>query len=51
MDKLAKDKRFAHIKNDPRFYNMPKDERKLKIDKRFQVLILKKKYFHCYYKA
>ena len=37
MDLLAKDKRFSHIKNDPRFYNMPRKEQKLKIDKRFEV--------------
>jgi hypothetical protein len=44
MDELAKDKRFSHIKNDPRFYNMPKNERKVKIDKRFQVFF----FFFCW---
>jgi hypothetical protein len=37
MDKLDKDKRFSHIKNDPKFYNMPRKEQKFKIDKRFKV--------------
>ncbi|XP_070578083.1 ESF1 homolog [Ptychodera flava] len=33
---ILKDERFAHIKTDPRFRHMPKSERKVKIDKRFQ---------------
>ena len=37
MEKFDKDKRLARIKNDPRFYKMPRNEQKLKIDKRFQV--------------
>ncbi|XP_077861804.1 LOW QUALITY PROTEIN: ESF1 homolog [Saccoglossus kowalevskii] len=33
---IFQDERFAHIKQDPRFQKMPRLERKVKIDKRFQ---------------
>ncbi|XP_015176229.1 PREDICTED: ESF1 homolog [Polistes dominula] len=32
------DKRFAHIARDPKFKRIPKNERKIKIDKRFQSM-------------
>lgn len=38
MDKILKDDRFTHIFNDPKFRRIPKNERKVKIDKRFQSM-------------
>lgn len=36
MDSAFNDKRFAHVAKDPRFRSMPRKDRKVKIDKRFQ---------------
>ncbi|KAJ8952407.1 hypothetical protein NQ318_014499 [Aromia moschata] len=38
------DKRFAHIANDPKFRRIPKNERKVKIDKRFQSMFKDKQF-------
>ncbi|KAI4488856.1 hypothetical protein M0804_004354 [Polistes exclamans] len=38
------DKRFAHIARDPKFKRIPKNERKIKIDKRFQSMFNDKKF-------
>lgn len=39
-----KDKRFAKMGGDPKFKRLPKDERKVKIDKRFQSIFNDKKF-------
>lgn len=44
MDELLNDKRFAHIARDPKFKRVPKTERKVKIDKRFQSMFKDKKF-------
>ncbi|XP_043259726.1 ESF1 homolog isoform X2 [Colletes gigas] len=44
MDELLSDKRFAHIARDPKFKRIPKTERKVKIDKRFQSMFNDKKF-------
>ncbi|XP_076638892.1 ESF1 homolog isoform X2 [Colletes latitarsis] len=44
MDELLSDKRFAHIARDPKFKRIPKTERKVKIDKRFQSMFKDKKF-------
>ncbi|XP_060086814.1 ESF1 homolog [Heteronotia binoei] len=41
---LVKDQRFARINKDPRFWEMPEKERKVKIDKRFQAMFHDKKF-------
>ncbi|XP_015184806.1 PREDICTED: ESF1 homolog isoform X2 [Polistes dominula] len=38
MAEAIVDKRFAHIARDPKFKRIPKNERKIKIDKRFQSM-------------
>lgn len=38
MDDILKDSRFAKYLNDPRYRQIPKHERKVKIDKRFQSM-------------
>ncbi|XP_072398415.1 ESF1 homolog [Diabrotica undecimpunctata] len=38
------DSRFTHIKTDPKFRRIPKKERKVKIDKRFQSMFNDKKF-------
>nr|XP_018913035.1 PREDICTED: pre-rRNA-processing protein esf1 [Bemisia tabaci]XP_018913036.1 PREDICTED: pre-rRNA-processing protein esf1 [Bemisia tabaci] len=38
MDNSEKDDRFAHVAQDPKFRRIPKYERKIKIDKRFQSM-------------
>ncbi|CAH0560192.1 unnamed protein product [Brassicogethes aeneus] len=38
------DKRFAHIANDPKFRRIPKNEKKVKIDKRFQGMFSDSKF-------
>ncbi|KAL3872948.1 hypothetical protein ACJMK2_036117 [Sinanodonta woodiana] len=43
MDDL-KDERFTHIAMDPRFHKMPRQERKVKIDKRFEAMFDDKKF-------
>ncbi len=37
MDDILQDDRFKHIVKDHRFKNMPRNERKFKVDKRFKV--------------
>nr|CAD7587900.1 unnamed protein product [Timema genevievae] len=44
MDDILKDDRFSHIFHDPRFKRIPKLERKVKIDKRFQSMFKDKKF-------
>ncbi|CAL7943060.1 unnamed protein product [Xylocopa violacea] len=44
MDELLNDKRFAHVARDPKFKRMPKTERKVVIDKRFQNMFKDKKF-------
>ncbi|XP_067668765.1 ESF1 homolog [Haliotis asinina] len=44
MDDIRKDERFAHIVKDPRFRTMPKNKKKVKIDKRFQSMFTDKKF-------
>ncbi|XP_065158130.1 ESF1 homolog [Atheta coriaria] len=41
---MEADKRFAHVANDPKFRRIPKGERKVKIDKRFQSMFKDKKF-------
>lgn len=38
MDDILKDGRFSKLINDPRYRQIPKTERKVKIDKRFQSM-------------
>ncbi|KOX77846.1 ESF1 like protein [Melipona quadrifasciata] len=44
MDELLNDKRFAYVARDPKFKKIPKAERKVKIDKRFQSMFKDKKF-------
>ncbi|XP_076662015.1 ESF1 homolog isoform X2 [Halictus rubicundus] len=44
MDALSSDARFAHIAKDPKFKRIPKAERKVKIDKRFQGMFKDKRF-------
>ncbi|XP_078040331.1 ESF1 homolog isoform X2 [Augochlora pura] len=44
MDPLLSDARFAHVAKDPKFKRIPKTERKVKIDKRFQGMFKDKKF-------
>ncbi|XP_017891935.1 ESF1 homolog [Ceratina calcarata] len=44
MNELLNDKRFAHIARDPKFKRIPKAERKVKVDKRFQSMFSDKKF-------
>uniref|UniRef100_T1J9K3 Thioredoxin domain-containing protein n=1 Tax=Strigamia maritima TaxID=126957 RepID=T1J9K3_STRMM len=39
MDRIKKDPRFAHVLQDPRFRRIPKEEKKVKIDKRFKAML------------
>ncbi|KAL8173354.1 UNVERIFIED_CONTAM: hypothetical protein K2H54_046835 [Gekko kuhli] len=41
---LANDQRFTRVSKDPRFWEMPEKERKVKIDKRFQAMFHDKKF-------
>ncbi|XP_014343331.1 ESF1 homolog isoform X1 [Latimeria chalumnae] len=41
---LASDQRFSRVMKDPRFWEMPEKERKIKIDKRFQAMFHDKKF-------
>nr|XP_019969525.1 PREDICTED: ESF1 homolog [Paralichthys olivaceus] len=38
------DERFARVQRDPRFWEMPERERKVKIDKRFQSMFHEKRF-------
>ncbi|XP_062565523.1 ESF1 homolog [Armigeres subalbatus] len=42
--KIWTDVRFAHLVNDPRFKGIPKSEKKVKIDKRFQSMFKDEKF-------
>lgn len=42
--KIWTDERFAHMVNDPRFKGIPKTEKKVKIDKRFQSMFKDEKF-------
>ncbi|XP_066588518.1 ESF1 homolog [Prorops nasuta] len=44
MDDMMNDERFAHLARDPKFRRIPKAERKVKIDKRFQSMFKDKKF-------
>uniref|UniRef100_A0A023F0N8 Uncharacterized protein n=2 Tax=Triatoma infestans TaxID=30076 RepID=A0A023F0N8_TRIIF len=44
MGDLFQDKRFSHVGSDPRFKNLPRRERKIKIDKRFQSVFTDEKF-------
>jgi len=44
MESILKDERFAHIGTDVRFRSVPKAERKVKIDKRFQSMFTEKNF-------
>ncbi|XP_019371791.1 PREDICTED: ESF1 homolog [Gavialis gangeticus] len=41
---LMRDERFSHITKDPRFWEMPDKERKIKIDKRFRAMFHDKRF-------
>ncbi|XP_015281492.1 PREDICTED: ESF1 homolog [Gekko japonicus] len=41
---LVNDQRFTRVNKDPRFWEMPEKERKVKIDKRFQAMFHDKKF-------
>lgn len=44
MDNILKDSRFTKYLNDPRYRQIPKHERKVKIDKRFQSMFKDEKF-------
>lgn len=41
---LTTDQRFSRVMKDPRFWEMPEKERKIKVDKRFQAMFTDKKF-------
>ncbi|XP_075781743.1 ESF1 homolog [Pelodiscus sinensis] len=41
---LTSDQRFSHVTKDPRFWEMPEKDRKIKIDKRFRAMFHDKKF-------
>ncbi|KAM9155475.1 ESF1 homolog [Pangshura tecta] len=41
---LTSDERFSHVTKDPRFWEMPEKDRKIKIDKRFRAMFHDKKF-------
>lgn len=41
---VFKDDRFKHIANDPKFRNVPRKDRKIKIDKRFEAMFTDDKF-------
>ncbi|XP_065257143.1 ESF1 homolog [Emys orbicularis] len=41
---LTSDQRFRHVTKDPRFWEMPEKDRKIKIDKRFRAMFHDKKF-------
>ncbi|XP_027682331.2 ESF1 homolog isoform X2 [Chelonia mydas] len=41
---LASDQRFSHVTKDPRFWEMPEKDHKIKIDKRFRAMFHDKKF-------
>lgn len=44
MGDSIKDSRFSHIANDPRFKTIPRSQRQVKIDKRFQSMFKDKRF-------
>jgi hypothetical protein len=44
MENILKDKRFTHLVNDPKFRRIPKNEHKINIDKRFQLMFKDKNF-------
>ncbi|XP_074845469.1 ESF1 homolog [Carettochelys insculpta] len=44
MKELTSDQRFSHVTKDPRFWEMPEKECKIKIDKRFRAMFHDKKF-------
>ncbi|NWR13118.1 ESF1 protein, partial [Paradoxornis webbianus] len=44
QEEILSDGRFSHIARDPRFWEMPERERKVKIDKRFRAMFHDKKF-------
>ncbi|PSN33362.1 hypothetical protein C0J52_20287 [Blattella germanica] len=44
MEDIVNDSRFSHITKDPRFKRIPKWEKKIKIDKRFQSMFKDKQF-------
>ena len=47
MENATKDNRFTHIVNDPKFKRLPKNKRKVNIDKRFQSMFKDKNFALC----
>eukprot|EP00357_Protocruzia_adherens_P032925 CAMPEP_0115010702 /NCGR_PEP_ID=MMETSP0216-20121206/23490_1 /TAXON_ID=223996 /ORGANISM="Protocruzia adherens, Strain Boccale" /LENGTH=596 /DNA_ID=CAMNT_0002379001 /DNA_START=81 /DNA_END=1871 /DNA_ORIENTATION=- len=43
-DGVIRDKRFAHIQNDPKFSRLGKDDKKVRVDKRFKAMFQKKEF-------
>ena len=41
---MGEDERFARIQSDPKFRSLPKHERKVKVDKRFQSMFTEKEF-------
>ncbi|NXY91400.1 ESF1 protein, partial [Alcedo cyanopectus] len=44
QEEILSDARFSRIARDPRFWEMPEKERKVKIDKRFRAMFHDKKF-------
>ncbi|NXK03079.1 ESF1 protein, partial [Herpetotheres cachinnans] len=44
QEEILRDGRFSCITRDPRFWEMPEKERKIKIDKRFRAMFHDKKF-------
>ncbi|XP_028939566.1 ESF1 homolog, partial [Antrostomus carolinensis] len=44
QEEILNDGRFSHVTRDPRFWEMPEKERKIKIDKRFRAMFHDKKF-------
>ncbi|NXX70074.1 ESF1 protein, partial [Spizella passerina] len=44
MEEILSDGRFSCVARDPRFWEMPEKERKVKIDKRFRAMFHDKKF-------
>lgn len=44
MGDMSKDGRFSHIASDPKFKTIPRSQRKVKIDKRFQGMFKDKRF-------
>ncbi|NXF29785.1 ESF1 protein, partial [Nyctibius bracteatus] len=44
QEEILRDERFSCVTRDPRFWEMPEKERKIKIDKRFRAMFHDKKF-------